>query len=103
MKDLVNSPARKYQDIFDTITNTNTNAKTNYNKYLPDDNFNSDATINENTYTSIDLLPTDNTNENAKDMKDELKMFLKKQLNTSVEPEGHGLGLDLASSFGSSF
>jgi hypothetical protein len=101
MKDLVNSPARKYQDIFDTITNTNTNAKTNYNKYLPDDNFNSDsdATINENTYTSIDLLPTENENTNATGMKDELKMFLKKQLNTSVEPEG----LNLASSFGSSF
>jgi hypothetical protein len=105
MKDLVNSPARKYQDIFDTITNTNTNAKTNYNKYLPDDNFDSDTNINENTYTSIDLLPSDNTNENvnATGMKDELKMFLKKQLNTSAEPEGHGLSIDLASSFGSSF
>jgi hypothetical protein len=105
MKDLVNSPARKYQDIFDTITNTNMNSKINYNKYLPDDNFDSDTNINENTYTSIDLLPSDNTNENvnATGMKDELKMFLKKQLNTSVEPEGHGLGLDLASSFGSSF
>ena len=97
MKDLVNSPVKKYQDIFDTITNTNANAKTNYNKYLPDDNFNddSDTPINENTYTSIDLLPTDNT----KGMKDELKMFLKKQLNTSAEPDG----LSLAPSFGSSF
>ena len=25
MKDLVNSPVKKYQDIFDTITNSNTN------------------------------------------------------------------------------
>jgi hypothetical protein len=101
MKDLVNSPARKYQDIFDTITNTNANAKTNYNKYLPDDNFNSDSdtTINENTYTSIHLLPTENENTNASGMKDELKMFLKKQLNTSAEPDG----LSLAPSFGSSF
>ena len=48
MKDLVNSPARKYQDIFDTITNTNANAKTNYNKYLPDDNFNDDVFDDEN-------------------------------------------------------
>ena len=103
MKDLVNSPARKYQDIFDTITNTNMNSKINYNKYLPDDNFNSDANINENTYTSIDLLPTDNDNTNTTGMKDELKMFLKKQLNTSVEPEGLGLGNGLGSSFGSSF
>jgi len=113
MKDLVNSPARKYQDIFDTITNTNMNSKINHNTYLPDNNFNSDANINENTYTSIDLLPTDNdntnmnSNENATGMKDELKMFLKKQLNTSVEPEGlglgNGLGNGLGSSFGSSF
>lgn len=103
MKDLVNSPARKYQDIFDTITNTNMNSKINYNKYLPDDNFNSDANINENTYTSIDLLPTDNDNTNTTGMKDELKMFLKKQLNTSVEPEGLGLGNGLGTSFGSSF
>ena len=65
MKDLVNSPARKYQDIFDTITNTNMNSKINHNTYLPDNNFNSDANINENTYTSIDLLPTENENTNA--------------------------------------
>ena len=92
MKDLVNSPVKKYQDIFDTITNTNTN--TNYNKYLPNDN--------DNDYTDINLLPTENTNTNSSgiEMKDELKMFLKKQLNnTSHEVEG--LGQDIG--FGSSF
>ena len=31
MKDLVNSPIKKYQDIFDIIANSNTNANTNAN------------------------------------------------------------------------
>ena len=91
MKDLVNSPVKKYQDIFDTITNTNTN--TNYgNKYLPDPN------ISDLSYTDINLLPTENSNTN---MKDELKMFLKKQLNgVSSELDN---GSSSSSSFGSAF
>jgi hypothetical protein len=98
IKDLVNSPIKKYQGIFDTITNTNTN--TIDISYL-----------NTNSYTDIDLLPTENTNyipnpiENdthglnsyplntntlntstlntSSGMKDELKMFLKKELNST--------------------
>ena len=91
MKDLVNSPVKKYHDIFDTITNTNTN--TNYgNKYLPDPN------ISDLSYTDINLLPTENSNTN---MKDELKMFLKKQLNgVSSELDN---GSSSSSSFGSAF
>jgi len=92
MKDLVNSPVKKYQDIFDTIAQGNTN----YNKYLPTDN----------DYTDINLLPTDNlntdnlnTNSSGIQMKDELKSFLKKQLNSSNEITG----LDQGYSFGSSF
>ena len=79
MKDLVNSPVKKYQDIFDTIANTNSNtnlnSNTNFNKYLPSDN----------DYTDINLLPTENAS--GTDMKDELKSFLKKQLNTSTTNE----------------
>jgi len=61
IKDLVNSPNQKYQNIYDTIANN-------------DSNTNASA----NSYTAIDLLPTENT------MKDELKMFLKKQLNNDT-------------------
>ena len=75
IKDLVNSPSQKYQHIFDTIntnTNTNTNSYTNINKE------------NSNSYTAIDLLPSSDFNASPKDaMKDELKSFLKKQLNNS--------------------
>ena len=76
IKDLVNSPATKYEHIFDTITNSNTNANTRANTY-----------VNEYSYTDIDLLPTNaNTNESNSStnaMKDELKHFLKKQLNNN--------------------
>ena len=86
MKDLVNSPVKKYQDIFDTIAQGNTN----YNKYLPTDN----------DYTDINLLPTENTiSSSNKDMKDELKSFLKKQLNSSDQEFGNEFGRELGSAF----
>jgi hypothetical protein len=82
IKDLVNSPSKKYQQIFDTISNGN----------------DSNANANANSYTELDLLPsaTDaetniNTNNNANkannanSMKNELKHFLKKQLNNEKE------------------
>ena len=95
IKDLVNSPNKKYQQIFDTISNSNdsntyTNSNSNNNK--------------ANSYTELDLLPTAtdietniNTNNNstnnantntnnANSMKNELKHFLKKQLNNEKEP-----------------
>ena len=85
MKDLVNSPVKKYQDIFDTISNSNTNlnSNTNFNKYLPSDG----------DYTDINFLPTENTTSStAPDMKDELKSFLKKQLNSSDQGTGFDFG-----------
>ncbi len=89
MKDLVNSPVKKYQDIFDTISNSNTNINTHFNRnqYLPSESMDSD-------YTDINLLPTENTNYSSsnKDMKNELKSFLKKQLNSSDQDFGQGFG-----------
>jgi hypothetical protein len=65
IKDLVNSPNQKYQNIYDTISH-----KSDY-KY---------------DYTDIDLLPNDNyENSESSSMKNELKTFLKKQLNSSSE------------------
>ena len=89
MKDLVNSPVKKYQDIFDTISNSNTNINTHFNRnqYLPSESMDSD-------YTDINLLPTENTNYSSsnKDMKNELKSILKKQLNSSDQDFGQGFG-----------
>jgi len=76
IKDLVNSPNQKYQNIYNTISN------------------------NSHSYTAIDLLPTsDSFNElnlikdEPKSMKDELKSFLKKQLN-SENDSGNVIGLE---------
>ena len=60
IKDLVNSPNQKYQNIYDTLKN---------------------ISHNEKSYTAIDLLPVTSDNLPANSMKDELKTFLKKQLN----------------------
>jgi hypothetical protein len=96
----VNSPIKKYQGIFDTISNSNKINKSFESSYL-----------NTNSYTDIDLLPTENagyipetktsntsvtsinlsnTSETNSGMKDELKMFLKQQLNPTQEPESYG-------------
>ena len=59
IKDLVNSPNQKYQNIYDTILHKSSGG-----------------------YTDIDLLPNDEFVSNeSNNMKDELKSFLKKQLN----------------------
>ncbi len=58
IKDLVNSPNQKYQNIYDTLSHK------------------------PNSYTTIDLLPSDIIPTEQNNMKDELKSFLKKQLNS---------------------
>jgi hypothetical protein len=67
IKDLVNSPNQKYQHIYDTILNKSSS--------MP-----SESSIG---YTNVELLPLNNDS-----MKDELKSFLKKQLNKNVENVG---------------
>ena len=60
IKDLVNSPNQKYQNIYDTILHKTSSIG----------------------YTDIDILPNENfVNNESNNMKDELKSFLKKQLN----------------------
>jgi hypothetical protein len=65
IKDLINTSNQKYQNIYDTISHNQ----------------------NDNSYTSIDLLPkkfennAEESNVGNNSMKDELKSFLKKQLN----------------------
>jgi len=57
IKDLVNSPNQKYKNIYDTISHKSA------------------------SYTDIDLLPTNDSTS----MKNELKSFLKKQLNNDID------------------
>jgi len=62
IKDLVNTPTKKYENMYSIINNGNTSE-------IPEKN---------NDYTLIDLLPTKNDDTN---MKSELKNFLKSQLH----------------------
>jgi hypothetical protein len=67
IKDLVNAPTQKYANMFNVISNSNSNS-----------NSTSIQTPSSNGYSIDDLIPKQNN-----DMKSELKMFLKKQLNSS--------------------
>jgi hypothetical protein len=71
IKDLVNRPMQKYENMYNIINNKNDNFES-INK-----NFND--TTSDNEYTLIDLLPVKQENN----MKDELKNFLKSQLKNS--------------------
>lgn len=66
IRDLVNSPSQKYQNIFNTISHDMTQM----------------GQINQNSYTSIDSLPSA-ISDSSSSMKNELKSFLKQQLNSS--------------------
>ncbi len=64
VKDLVNSSNKQYENIYNTISHNTISYK--------DEN-------ETDSYTNIDLLPT--SQEQGSSMKDELKNFMKKQLD----------------------
>jgi hypothetical protein len=75
IKDLVNAPAQKYENMFNIISKSNSDPILSANISA---NMNTGSINNE--YTLTDLLPKQET---TTDMKNELKNFLKKQMNTS--------------------
>ena len=88
IKDLVNSPTQKYENMFNIISKNNSKTHDN-NTFNNDYNDNNDNNFNdnndnnnENEYTLTDLLPTQQTKT---DMKNELKNFLKKQMNPATD------------------
>ena len=68
IKDLVNSPTQKYENMYNIISNNSNNSNNKSSEILP-----------TNDYTEYDLLPKPDTDS----MKNELKTFLKQQLNNS--------------------
>ena len=75
IKDLVNTPIQKYENIYNIINNSRQNNDNEYNN-----NNNNNIDINKkNDYTLIDLLPKND----ELNMKNELKNFLKSQLKNS--------------------
>jgi len=79
IKDLVNSPNKKYESMYNTIKNYERNKSSEINS-------NESSSRVEEDYTLIDLLPQ--TNENKPTMKNELKNFLKKQLQDNSLSSG---------------
>lgn len=76
VKDLVDSPNKKYEDIFATLNGSKSFSNTINNS--------------NSGFTDIDLLPSNSNNSatsSGNDMKDELKNFLKKQLNSDSTNE----------------
>ena len=68
IKDLVNTPTQKYENMYSIINNNQNSYKNSYNSSSLD-----------NEYSLIDLLPK----KEETTMKSELKNFLKSQLNNS--------------------
>jgi hypothetical protein len=75
VKDLVNSPSQKYQHIFDTLSQKPSKPR------------------NE-SYTNIDDLVTETETPTPSSMKNELKHFLKKQLNSDDNSSMNVMGFD---------
>jgi hypothetical protein len=81
VKDLVNAPVQKYDDIFRTISSNSSSLNTNYSKdymdaLLPKQNGNSKSN------PEAKFVP------NVASMKDELKNFLKTKIKTDSETSG---------------
>ena len=78
IKDLVNVSAQKYDNMYSVIGNQPPPHQLFGNEY----NTSKKEAPEELGYTDFDLLPQPNSSEETESMKDELKLFLKTQLNT---------------------
>lgn len=90
VKDLVNMPTQKYQEMYNIINNGKTIHLKNDGNNNGNNDGNNDGNNNSN-YTLIDLLPKQESN-----MKNELKSFLKSQLhgNNTHDNNTHDNNID---------
>jgi len=85
IKDLVNTPTQKYENMFNVMSlsdkqnNNNNNIVSNNSSNNISNNNSNNNSNNQISYTEIDLLPKPDENS----MKNELKSFLKKQLDSN--------------------
>jgi hypothetical protein len=83
IKDLVNTPSIKYENMYNIIKNKDNDNNGIINNGIINDGNNgliNGKSFSNEDYTLIDLLPKQ---EDKPSMKNELKNFLKKQLNNS--------------------
>ena len=83
IKDLVNTPTQKYENMYNIIQNNLKNNPNNFQIKQNSSENSSELSSLNNDYTLIDLLPRQ-ADEGGCSMKNELKNFLKKQLNSSA-------------------
>jgi len=85
IKDLVNAPAHKYENIYNTISSTNSFSSTN----AYSNNLYTNDTYSANPYANTDDAPLPSQDNNikpdAKSMKSELKNFLKKKFKGTTD------------------
>ena len=92
IKDLVNTPNQKYENMFNVMSlsdkqhsnnnndnDSNSNSTNISNISISENSNNNNNNKNQISYTEIDLLPKPDENS----MKNELKSFLKKQMETN--------------------
>jgi len=94
IKDLVNTPSIKYENMYNIIKNKdNVNNGIIGNGIIGNDiiSNSNDKFVSNEDYTLIDLLPKQEENPS---MKNELKNFLKKQLNNSNKQDNDISTLD---------
>lgn len=84
MKDLVNIPTKKYENMYNIISSEPKNKVNVYQEETPP----------STQYSEFDLLPKPDTDT----MKNELKNFLKKQLNTISTPSSATTDISLLDS-----
>ena len=99
IKDLINTSNQKYQNIYDTISHNSSGQSYTSIDLLPktnDKNDINDINVNDINEKGINVNGI-NVGKNA--MKDELKSFLKKQLNNDNDNDNDVIGFDSSNSF----
>lgn len=80
-KDLVNAPTQKYEEIFNIINNNINKSSSSDINYLPSSTYKSN-----NLGHSLPMTTSERDNDQSKpNMKDELKQFMKKQLDNNIQ------------------
>jgi hypothetical protein len=80
IKDLVNTPTQKYENMFNVMSLSDRQNTSNNSSNISNISSNiNNISSNQVSYTEIDLLPKPDENS----MKNELKSFLKKQMDTN--------------------
>ncbi len=89
IKDLVNAPIQKYEDMYEIIHSSKKEEQMNIENVNGTPIYSLDNLLPK----TDDIINTINTQNSTKSMKDELKSFLKKQMNSNVPDAKNSIDL----------